>query len=593
MRVRFRRSFRRLQWAIVALVAVATVTYVQPGMALMRAQLPPIPGLSEALAPQPATGVQTEPVWLDGRVLFHVAQVQAPTNGEAEAEPEDVEAEPVPELKLRAQGIEQNLYQIIDAGFNPETLDVGYKIVNSLPVIVAKDGKRLKEREIMTVTHLDASLSPYVDVDEEDGEDADAQAKARAEELVPVIEEALQRGWEERQTDYLLVQSLISGAIVLAAAGLSAAVSVWRRRLGAKRQQLLDRANSEPSVSPEGEEVSPEENAIAMRQRVKWRQQVDLCDVQRRLLQIGQAIAWIGVAAAIVGLFPYTRWLQPLIFSKPLSLLGVVLGTYMVVRLSGIMVDRFFSVIEPSEFLDTRASQRLLLRFSTLVPVAKSVVAFTVMVVGAIVGLIVLGIDASPLLAGAGIVGLALSFASQNLLRDAINGFLILMEDQYAVGDVVEIGDVSGFVEYMSLRVTELRNPEGRLITVPHGTISVVQNLSKDWSRVDLTIKVAYETDPDLALETIDRVCAEMFADPDWNDKILEPATVLGIDELSHEGILIRTWIKTAPLKQWEVARECRRRLKLSLDRAGISIGLPKETVMFSRSRPQFVDGKN
>jgi small conductance mechanosensitive channel len=183
-------------------------------------------------------------------------------------------------------------------------------------------------------------------------------------------------------------------------------------------------------------------------------------------------------------------------------------------------------------------------------------------------------------LAGAGIIGVAISFASQSLIKDMINGFFILLEDQYGVGDVIIVGEVSGLVENMNLRITQLRNDEGRLITIPNSAITIVQNLSKEWSRVDLRIDVAYSADIDQALALIEQVAHDMSRDRPWSDLILEPPLLLGVDKLDHAGATVRLWIKTQPLKQWEVAREYRRRLKLAFDKAGIPFGVPQQSLL-------------
>ncbi|MDJ0575109.1 MAG: mechanosensitive ion channel family protein [Xenococcaceae cyanobacterium MO_234.B1] len=205
----------------------------------------------------------------------------------------------------------------------------------------------------------------------------------------------------------------------------------------------------------------------------------------------------------------------------------------------------------------------------------KNVIATILIAIGILASLSLLGFDLAPLLAGAGIISLALSFASQNVLKDVINGFLILLEDQFGVGDVIISGDVAGFVENMNLRITQLRNEEGRLITIPNGQITVVQNLSKEWSRVDLMIPVALDSDIDQAIALMNEVAENMGQSREWSTKILEPPLVLGVDHLDHIGATVRVWIKTLPLKQWDVAREYRRRLKIAFDQAQINIGVP------------------
>ncbi|MEO0409574.1 MAG: mechanosensitive ion channel family protein, partial [Cyanobacteria bacterium P01_A01_bin.135] len=270
----------------------------------------------------------------------------------------------------------------------------------------------------------------------------------------------------------------------------------------------------------------------------------------------------------------------------PGKLLLVVLITYLLIRLDDILIDRLFVVLQQTPRFLIQDSQRRTLRLSTFSAVTKSITTVLFVTAGSFVALWVLGVDVGPLIAGAGILGLAVSFAAQSLIRDIINGFLILLEDQYGVGDVVILGEVAGFVENMGLRITQLRNEEGRLITVPNGAISVVQNLTKEWSRVDLTVDVSYMADIDEALAVINAVAQELDHDPTWDDIILEPPTVLGIDRLSHDGVMVRLWIKTLPLKQWEVAREYRRRLKKAFEAAGIAIGTPHQIIKVEGPQP-------
>ncbi|NET06655.1 MAG: mechanosensitive ion channel family protein [Symploca sp. SIO2B6] len=178
---------------------------------------------------------------------------------------------------------------------------------------------------------------------------------------------------------------------------------------------------------------------------------------------------------------------------------------------------------------------------------------------------------------GLSVFVLAISLASQHAVKDVINGFLILWEDQYAVGDFIFLGTLGGKVENMNLRITQLRNEEGRLISIPNGTISVVENLSKDWSQVNFTIDVAYDTPLKLALAVIEQVVEQMYSERQWKKQILETPEVLGIDQISHTGILIRVCIKTKPLEQSKVAREFRLRLKLAFDQHGIRVGIPQQ----------------
>lgn len=278
----------------------------------------------------------------------------------------------------------------------------------------------------------------------------------------------------------------------------------------------------------------------------------------------------------ILGLFPYTRSLQLAIFLSlqiPLKIGIVAIGTYVAVRLSYALIERFTAAIVIGGALLTReTSERLKLRVSTISVVTKGIVTISWVTVGFLLGLVWLGINILPLLAGASLVGVAVSLASQNLIKDGINGFLIILEDQYALGDMINVGPVGGLVENLNWRMTQVRDAEGRLITIPNSEIKIVANLSSRWSRADLNIPVANQTDIDVALKLIESVGLEMDRDPYWQEQILETPRVLGIDNFSERGLIVRVWIKTLPLKQWDVARDYRRRLKLAFDEAKISI---------------------
>jgi len=190
-----------------------------------------------------------------------------------------------------------------------------------------------------------------------------------------------------------------------------------------------------------------------------------------------------------------------------------------------------------------------------------------------------LGIQIGPLLAGAGIAGLAIGFGAQSLVKDVINGFFLLLENQIRVGDVVEIAGVGGLVESVNLRTTRLRDLQGRLHIIPNGTIETVTNFTKDWSRALIEIGVAYKEDIDRVIEILKSVGEELRNDPAFSGAILEPMTMQGIDSFGDSSVNLRMFFKTVPLKQWDVAREFRRRVKKAFDAAGIEIPFPHRTV--------------
>ncbi len=462
-------------------------------------------------------------------------------------------------VEQRVQGIENELSHVANSKFDPETLQVTANIdrQSDQPIIAIND------RYLMTVTTMDAQLQ---------GRDPQGWAN----QLTEILRDALIRARQERQPQFLIERGGIALGILLATIVAIRVISHWLKRLKLKQETI--EAQLEHTASPYLDSVAVTDLA----QQLKQRQKANLCDLQRRILELGY-LGVLGVSSfTILGLVPYTRGFQSFLLSTPLQILAIVLGTYLLIRISNLLIERFSGFLKAKDFAMLKPYQRLDLRVSTVSQVLRNVTAIILVGLGTLAILSTIGFDLIPLLAGAGIVGIAISFAAQGLIKDIINGFLIILEDQYAVGDVIIVGKLGGLVENMNLRITQVRNNEGQLITIPNSAIAIVQNLSKDWARVDLTIRVAYDTDPDLALNVLRQLSQEIYQEYIWRTKILEPPEVLGIDDLEHSGMLIRTWIKTQPLQQWSVAREFRRRLKIAMEKEGIAIGVPQQSVVSS-----------
>jgi len=221
-------------------------------------------------------------------------------------------------------------------------------------------------------------------------------------------------------------------------------------------------------------------------------------------------------------------------------------------------------------------SLRRVQRAETVGALLKSMASLGIWTLAGLMALGTLGLDLGPLIAGAGIVGVAIGFGSQNLVRDFISGIFMLMEDQYGVGDVVDAGPATGTVEGVGLRTTRLRDVNGTLWHIPNGEIRRVGNRSQGWARALVDVEVAYSTDLDAATRTIERVAQELDADDQWAPKLLEPPEVWGVEELGPDSIRVRLVAKTRPLEQWKVARELRARLKVAFDQAGIEVSAQK-----------------
>ncbi|MDQ6937020.1 MAG: mechanosensitive ion channel family protein [Actinomycetota bacterium] len=222
---------------------------------------------------------------------------------------------------------------------------------------------------------------------------------------------------------------------------------------------------------------------------------------------------------------------------------------------------------------------RSLQRAETMGNLLRSIVTVAVWIIAVVTILGELGVDLGPFLAGAGIAGIALGFGAQHMVRDFLSGMFMLIEDQFGVGDVIDVGPASGVVESISLRSTRLRDVEGTVWHVPNGTIARVANKSQQWSRALLDIEVAYATDTDHAESVIQQVADDLWRDPQWSADILGRPEVWGVENLGADGVTIRLVVKTRPLSQWNVARQLRARLKSAFEGVGIEIPFPQRAV--------------
>jgi len=294
-------------------------------------------------------------------------------------------------------------------------------------------------------------------------------------------------------------------------------------------------------------------------------------------------------------------------FAKPFHILLVVAVAWVVTRVLHRATDQFVQRLAgrgqttrrlkrrlrtaplagrlPSAMLDTGPmSLRAEARAETLGEVLRSVATLLVWGIAGITILGELGINLGPLIAGASIAGVALGFGAQSLVRDFLAGIFILIEDQYGVGDIVDVGDVGGTqvvgtVEAVSLRTTRLRSVNGTVWHVPNGTVLRVGNMSQQWARALLDISVGYAADIGQAEGVIKEVADAVWRDPDWSGRILEEPEVWGVEDLAPDGVTIRLVVKTQPAAQFEVLRQLRVRLKTALDEAGVEIPFPQRTV--------------
>lgn len=317
----------------------------------------------------------------------------------------------------------------------------------------------------------------------------------------------------------------------------------------------------------------------------------------------GVACEWIFELTGNATMSRFTEW----VLAKPAKIFLILLIAYVVSRvirrtirrmverlvadrerraaereMTEIQDGRFAGLreraIEKTQFLAFQ-KERSNQRAQALGTVLRSITSMVVYGMALIIVLAEFGISLGPLIAGAGIVGVALGFGAQSLVKDFLSGIFMLIEDQYGVGDIIDTGEATGVVEEVNLRTTQLRDVDGTVWHIPNGEIRRVGNKSQQWARTVLDVEVAYDTDLAKASEIIKSTADTLFEDQLENATVLEEPEIWGIQELGASGIAIRVALKTEPGEQFATARELRRRIKDAFDAEGIEIPFPQRTI--------------
>jgi moderate conductance mechanosensitive channel len=294
------------------------------------------------------------------------------------------------------------------------------------------------------------------------------------------------------------------------------------------------------------------------------------------------------------------------LIAKPLAILGLILFglvvRFVLHKLIGKLATRAGAGLIPDALTQGKLARTLdqapvsaahfarrRQRAETMAGVLKSIASFLVFSVILVMVFSELGYDVGPLIAGAGIIGLALGFGAQSLVKDFLSGIFMIVEDQYGVGDVVDVGSASGTVESVSLRVTRLRDLNGTVWYVPNGEIMRVGNMSQNWARAVVDVHVAYHEDLVRVQQVLREVAHDLWEDEDYSGLIIEEPEITGVEQFGPDSVTLRVLLKTAPMEQWGVARALRQRIKARFDHEGITIPLPQRVVWH---REDLRDGK-
>ncbi|MDY6897100.1 MAG: mechanosensitive ion channel family protein [Cyanobacteriota bacterium] len=507
------------------------------------------------------------PITLDGREIIYIAARKGTGN--------NLNQNTISPLDIRVEMYEENLSQIIATGFNPRKLYATPAQNQQQTVILVGDNGKLKRRKLMSVTELDAQLHGLSIAD-------------LAGEYSKNIRPALIKAWQERQPETIQRKFFNSLGILVGIILLTILLVFYYKSFAKKGERLQEEEPllSDFEIDSENAASEAEQDAQMMeycQKKIIWQRKLNINRLKIWILVISLFLLWVLGLAAIAGMFPYTRWLEDWLLTKPL-LLGIILATVFGIKASDVIIDFFFRKIVDRESQKPNVSVRHVSRLTTFSNVVKGAITFIWMVLGILWFLEKLHIPIIPILAGAGIVGFAVSFSSQNLIRDIINGIIMLWEDQFIIGDLINISGTVGVVENVNLRMTQLRQANGILSTISNSSISTVHNLTKDWSRIVFTVEVSPEADIDKALEIVRETACGMQNDEEWKDSVIDPVNVLGVNNISSNGIEIMLWFKTEPGTQFALGREFRRRLKHAFDRENIDIGIPQQSLQLEDS---------
>lgn len=587
--------FHRSAQAIIRFVLISLCSFSLVVSGIFLTGVPPASSQLPSVSIDTARNALNPPNGVSRAGEYEIAEIRSPLDNKLLFEvtsPTIFNRDQVPEgqmpVEIRAQEVNERLWRVFYRTVSSrQTPTVAISTLNNRPIIQISDNQFSRPIRLVTITEPDA----------------DWHGKALnelAQEWQAILQAETSR-FKQLTAPEVVLQRLGQALQIFLGLLLASGVIWWlRQRLNRRhyaletryQEQLAALAASEeattadsiaPSDGATGEETEAREIADL---RSRFLATVQHQFTLKRQLDIDKFFKWalfwlfigmwyLGIAHIMSTVPLLMRW-SLYIWATPLALLIIWFGISLAIRISKSLIDRGMHSWEANPLLSFGETQRITLRSATIANALKGLVTFILIIVGLIWTLSLFNVPTSSILAGGAVIGLAISFGTQSLIKDLVNGCLILIEDQFAAGDVIEIDNKSGLVENLNLRVTQIRNSEGQLITIPNSSITSVCNLTRLWSRVDFSILVAYENDPKQVLDILQQVSQQMYSEPEWRDRLPELPEVLGIDDLSHTGMLVRVWIKTAPMEQWSVGREFRLRVRQAFAANNIQIGRPQ-----------------
>ena len=352
------------------------------------------------------------------------------------------------------------------------------------------------------------------------------------------------------------------------------ATSIEDSPIDGRSEEIKERSHSQPKLTQSGQITR------LLKHQLNANRRIELYKFVQWLLVWLAVLTWyLGIYYLTTRLPSLMRWSNQ-VLTRPLNLMVIWFLLSLTMRLGNAAIQHSVNAWKETSYLAFGDVQRKAFRSTTIAGALQGMVTCVLLFLGIVLTLTQLGLPVSSFLAGSALVGLVVSFGAQSMVKDVANGCLILWEDQFAVGDVITANGESGLVEKLNLRLTQLRNEDGELISIPNSAISLVKNQTNSWSRVNMAINVPYDANLDRAIAIVEKIATDMSQSTQWQSAILELPEMLGVDSFNDNSVTIRLLIRTQPSQQWAVGRELRRLLKQAFDIEGISMQLPQQSVL-------------
>jgi len=523
-------------------------------------------------APPNAGTIETDgaylnaPIIIDGATLFHIATAA------------NAPATQIP-IALRQSDVQTTLAQLLATtgsgsasrtDYDPATLRVHVRDAGDVSSLEAVDAKHGDPLPIVTVTSVDARYN-QLSVD------------SCASQWQTILQSALIRALERRQPAVerrsVVLVAWVAAALTLLSLAVWPLVAFANRQTAKARAELEERARA--SESQEERVVADPGQAHRVRRRflalalrnVEPERRIRDFRILADVLVYALVAIWFGATAWAFTLFPQTTPLAQELVGGTLRVASTIAFTGLLNRALDVVIARIASASEQRQFGDSEERARLLLRIPTVARALAGFKTFILVFIALLAILGEIGVPIGSVVTIGGLAAIALSLAAQNLVRDFLNGSLVLFEDHYAVGDYITINAASGIVEHLSLRIVQIRDAAGEVVTIPHSAVTIVYNQSRNWSRVDYRVPVDPASDMPKAIELVRGAIDELASEEVWRGAVTLPVEWIGIDQISRDWAIVRASVRTAPLRQFEFRRELNARVIAAFGEAKIALG--------------------